>query len=682
MKNQYFKLELLDGAQALWRYLSANGQELPIAPPRFEIDGQTIVAAIENATEVSNKVLPHGPTETVWRGKVCGQVGLHLQIRFQTSPENPVVRFRYTLMSDTARRLTKDNGCDNLAYLGLDFSKAQEVTEVRFSEFRENIHSFCLSEQPVHDRDFENSLAPMGPMLVGSNVGSSFLVAYEHGSPVPGAFLHYHLSPNHLVELRAVKGNYFNGQQLGPDSPFESVWFQFAATSGDTDQLAQHYRDFVLRYMSPNTQSRKPYVFYNTWNYQERNKHWYDKPYLAEMNEERMLAEIDVAHRMGIEVFVIDTGWYQKTGDWQVSSERFPSGLGPIKQKLDGYGMKLGLWFDPCAASISSNMFQDHKDCTQVWQGQEREPHEIWETESSYKMCLSSRYADAFGDELIRLVREVGVTYFKWDAIHQYTCDASNHDHGDGNVSEQERADCQAYRQGQAMTRIVDKLCAACPEAIVDFDITEGGRFVGLGFLSAGKYFLINNGPYHFNYDMPLPADKNWNLFFWPGPARSWICREPLAFDKWIPSVLLLTHYLPDDHAEYQTVSIASLILGQNGIWGDLLRISDEGIELFNYLLSLYKQVRDDITRAYPVRNGNVAGSPEVHEKIHNGRGAVCIFASTEGEYTYVTQHSVDQNFHATPGADVSFDSKGRAIIKSTFPFGKSAAQVVFFGVQ
>ena len=39
-----------------------------------------------------------------------------------------------------------------------------------------------------------------------------------------------------------------------------------------------------------------------------------------------MLAEIDVAQRMGIEVFVIDTGWYARTGDWQVSLERFPDG--------------------------------------------------------------------------------------------------------------------------------------------------------------------------------------------------------------------------------------------------------------------------------------------------------------------------------------------------------------------
>jgi alpha-galactosidase len=106
-----------------------------------------------------------------------------------------------------------------------------------------------------------------------------------------------------------------------------------------------------------------------------------------------------------------------------------------------------------------------------------------------------------------------------------------------------------------------------------------GERTVGLGFLASGKYFLINNGPYYRNYDVPInPKKDNPNLFFYPGAARGWICRTPLTFDKWIPSVLFLTHFLPDDPYENQSIAVGSLILGQNGIWGDLLKISPEGI--------------------------------------------------------------------------------------------------------
>ena len=399
------------------------------------------------------------------------------------------------------------------------------------------------------------------------------------------------------------------------------------------------------------------------------------------MTQERMLAEIDVAHRMGIEVFVLDTGWYEKTGDWQVNLSRFPDGLKAVREKLDGYGMKLGLWFNPTVAAVSSRMRRDHEDCVMSWRGRRQEPHEIWETEASQGLCLVSRYAEAFADELIRLVREVGVTYFKWDAIGQYGCDDPHHQHGTPENTPQERADSYAFQQGTAMARVVDKLCAACPEAIVDFDITEGGRTVGLGFLSAGKYFLINNGPYSSNYDMPVPRDGNVNLFFWPGPARAWVCRAPLTYDKWLPGVLFLTHYLPDDRyvrhdwsgggPEVQTdvnqwISLASLVLGQNGVWGDLLNISEEGIERFGTALGQYTQVRDDITRATVRRTGDVAGSPEVYEKIDpdTGRGVVSAFASAAGHYTFITEAKVAHGIWHNEGVTVSTDAQGRAVLE------------------
>jgi len=433
--------------------------------------------------------------------------------------------------------------------------------------------------------------------------------------------------------------------------------------------------------MTLNAASRKPYIFYNTWAYQERNKWWNGKKFLDSMHHERILNEIDVAHRMGIEVFVLDTGWYEKTGDWRVSLSRFPDGLKAVRKKLDGYGMKLGLWFNPLAAARTSGMYEEHKDCVMTQDGKISGPHGIWETEESYNLCIASRYWEAFADELIRLVKEVGVTYFKWDAIGQYGCNDSNHLHGTADATPAERADCYAFQQVRYMARVVDKLCAECPEAIVDFDVTEGHRSVGLAWLAAGKYFLINNGPYYGNYNIPI--GNVWsNIFVYPGPARPWVCRVPLNFDKWIPSVLFLTHYLPDDPADSQLINIASLILGQNGIWGDLPAISDDGVKLFGDLLGTYRNVRDDITAASPVCIGEVAGSPEVYEKINpaTGCGAVVIFSSAAGKYTYVTANKADAKCRCIGGASVRTDAAGRAVIEATFE--KAGAEIVFFGVE
>jgi len=197
-------------------------------------------------------------------------------------------------------------------------------------------------ERALDLRFFADGEEAMGPILLAGDAAEQLLVAYEHGSTAPDEFLHYRLSPDRSVILEAVKGNYWSGEEIGPDSPFSTIWFELAAVRGDRLALQKAYRSFVLRHLALSPASRRPQIFYNTWNYQERLKHWKGKPYLAEMNSERMLREIDVAHRMGVEVFVIDAGWFEKPGDWQPSPLRFPDGLKAIRAKLDGFGMKLG----------------------------------------------------------------------------------------------------------------------------------------------------------------------------------------------------------------------------------------------------------------------------------------------------------------------------------------------------
>jgi alpha-galactosidase len=695
-------------AQTLWR-LNARGSQRwhAFAPPVFEVEGRAVEARLAALGPAARppRVVHGGVTEHVLAGTLVDDPGLTLEIAWRIAQNSPIVRFRYTLRSTDGRaprRLTKTTGADALLYLGISLADLPDVTEVRFAEFNEMVHSFCLSERAVGRKDFTNGLSLIGPMLVGAapRGDQALLVAYEHGSQVPDAFLAFDLAPDRAVRLRAVKGNYCDGQIVGGEQEesraFTTPWFQAGVVAGDADALAAAYREFVLAHQSPNRESRRPYIFYNTWNFQERNRWWYGQQYLDSMNEARILQEIEVAHRMGIEVFVLDTGWYEKTGDWQVSRARFPRGLAPIKAKLDACGMKMGLWFNPTVAALSSRMRREHEDCLMTRGGKPHDPHGIWETESSQGLCLVSRYGEAFADELIRLAREVGVTYFKWDAIGQYGCDAAGHGHGNEENTPDERRDRYAFLLGGAMARVVDKLCAACPDAIVDFDITEGGRTVGLQFLSAGKYFLINNGPYSSNYDMPVPADGNVNLFFWPGPARAWVCRTPLPYDTWVPSVLFLTHYLPDDRYlvhgwsgsrevvddANQWISIASLVLGQNGIWGDLLRITDEGIARFGRALTAYKQVREEVTRAALVLTGAVGGSPEVYEKIDpaTGRGVVSVFASAAGRYSYVTHSPTAPGAWHNDGVSVARDGSGRARLDVAFE--KAGAKVVFFGVS
>lgn len=685
LKGKDFEVSFPDSKKILWQYKETKtGKTLDFDAPSFEINGKKADCELLDIQKIGEPVkLNIGVTEYVVQGVFRQMPDLFLRITFRVPDSNPVVRFRYELVGTGNHQLTKSEGTDNIRYLSVSVPGVSKIKEVKLSEFNEMVHSFCLSEREMDERNFNNQTSFMGPIVVGSDSGHSFLIAYEHGSQAPDVFLEYTLSAEKTIALNAVKGNYANGFPITMENPFQSVWFEAALIHGNEDFLAEKYRQFILRNMSPNSETRKPYIFYNTWNFQERNKHWYNRAYLSDMTMERMLQEIEVAHKMGIEVFVVDAGWFEKTGDWMASKTRFPDELKQVKAKLDAYGMKLGLWFNPTVAAKSSSMLAKNKDYLKTYNGETGNPFPIWETEESYGMCLVSPYRDAFADELIRLAKEVGVRYFKWDAIGQYGCNDPKHFHGNADNSEQERADCYGFELGKSMNYVVDKLCSVYPDAIVDFDITEGGRSVGLGFLASGKYFLINNGPYYQNYDVPINPDKdNWNIFFYPGAARSWICRTPLTFDKWIPSVLFLTHYLPDDPYENQSIAVGSLILGQNGIWGDLLKISPEGVGFFHETLAYYKQVRDDITQSTMIRDGAVGGSPEVYEKINkeNGKGAMVVFSSHKGSYEYVSKSKPNQKYWSTKGVDIKFDNEGYAVIKVSFE--KAEAKIIYFGVE
>lgn len=516
----------------------------------------------------------------------------------------------------------------------------------------------------------------MGPILAEQRGDICLLTAYEHGSQYPDKFVVFERAGNR-IELKALRGNYWNGQPIGAEA-YETIWLQVGAVQGTIEDLAHAYREFQLKYCTLNAESRKPYIFYNTWAFQERNKFYNKSTYLASMNQERIEQEIDIAHEMGVDVFVIDTGWYQKTGDWEVNLNKFPDGMKSIRQQLEKYGMKLGLWFNPTVAAKTSKLIQKYPHSLSMQNGVKPKPFSIWETEESYPMCLVSEYWKAFADRLIYLVDEIGVTYFKWDGIEQYGCDSKEHFHGGAGCTSEEARDCYAFQLGLYMSKVIDRVCNAHPEVIVDFDITEGGRYVGLGFLSSGKYFSMNNGPYYSNYDITVPEDVWTNIFVLPGPSRGWVMRQNLSYDKWIPSILMMSHYLPDDPENSQLINIASLILGQNGIWGDLLNVSKEGVERFNTILSLYKKVRNDITESYPCTQGRPGSTVEIYEKIsRQGRGVVVLFGNSKCVCEYRLQNAANTD-KVTIFGNAKLVKQDSAV-KILADFNGAEAMIVFF---
>jgi len=666
----------VDGApDHCWTYrVTGSDFALSLAAPEFELDGQPTTAAFIPSAH-SQRSCPNGVVEHHVDGALHDRPDVSLRLTVRVADDDPIVRFRYRLTGAPSARLTKRAGADAASYLAVDLTGDDQLTEVRLSEFDELAHTFRPLEQSIPAQQQCAGATLMGPLLAARRGRHSFVFGYEHGSQVPDAFCAFVLSPTRL-RLAAVKGTYLTGQTL----PYTTVWCQVGAVDGDLDVLAAQYRRFVLTHLSEHAETRRAQVFYNSWALQERTKWWRHGNYLDPMRADRMLAEVDVAHQIGVDVFVLDTGWYVKTGDWQVNTDRFGANLASVTERLDRYGMRLGLWFGPMDAAVSAAATVAHPEYQVSWRGVRRAPRPVWETEDSVRMCVVSGYGDLLAERLIELGRTLGVRYFKWDAIDQYGCDDPGHDHGGPGHTPAERAENYAYQLPLRLTAIADRICSAVPGAIVDFDVTEHRRAVGLAFLAAGKYFLINNRPYHSSLDQPDEPGRNPNVFFYPGPARAQVARTPLPYDRWIPTTLLLTHYLPDDPADSQRVNAASMMLGQNGLWGDLTAVTTDGVARLAELLGHYRRVRDDMAAVAAVRTGVLGGSPEIYEKIDpaTGRGAVIAFSPTAGRYDYLTAAVPVARRWATEGVHSTVDASGRA--RLSLVFERPGAQVAFFG--
>ena len=90
------------------------------------------------------------------------------------------------------------------------------------------------------------------------------------------------------------------------------------------------------------------------------------------LNEDHVRMLVDRAARVGADAVLIDAGWFcpagkegewrERVGDWQVARDRFPGGLGPIREYIKSKGMLFGLWLDPERIGSLSAVAKAHED--------------------------------------------------------------------------------------------------------------------------------------------------------------------------------------------------------------------------------------------------------------------------------------------------------------------------------
>ncbi len=226
-----------------------------------------------------------------------------------------------------------------------------------------------------------------------------------------------------------------------------------------THILHDLYRGHLIR--SPYLHRRRP-VLINNW----------EATYF-DFNTEKLLEIAREASKRGIEMLVMDDGWFQgrhtdsgSLGDWNVDENKLKGGLPYLVGEVQKLGMGFGIWFEPEMVSPDSDLYRAHPDWAIQIPG--REPVQ---SRAQYVLDLSRpEVVDYVYEAVASVLRSAPVSYVKWDMNRQMT-DVGSTYLGKGRQGE------LFHRYVLGLYSLQERLTREFPELLLENCASGGARF-------------------------------------------------------------------------------------------------------------------------------------------------------------------------------------------------------------
>lgn len=192
-----------------------------------------------------------------------------------------------------------------------------------------------------------------------------------------------------------------------------------------------------------------------------------------DVNEEKCLSLAKEAAKLGVELFVVDDGWFKNRsndrkalGDWTTDREKFPRGIGWLAQAIRSEGMELGIWFEPEMVSPDSDLYRSHPDWVI------RSPYyDPVLSRCQYVLDLSNpTVCDYVIQSVSEILEEAEITYVKWDMNRHITDLGSFYLEG-----KKQRELSHRYILG--LYSILETLNQKFPEVLFEGCSSGGGRY-------------------------------------------------------------------------------------------------------------------------------------------------------------------------------------------------------------
>lgn len=192
-----------------------------------------------------------------------------------------------------------------------------------------------------------------------------------------------------------------------------------------------------------------------------------------DFTEEKILNMAKEAANLGVELFVLDDGWFQgrnsdwtSLGDWVADEEKLPDGLDTLCSKICDLGLKFGLWIEPEMVNVESDLYRAHPD----WRLEIAGRH-ISAGRHQYVLDFTNpAVVDAVAKMLFKVFDGLNISYVKWDMNRSLTEVGSTY----WNASHQQSL---YHRFILGVYDLYERLIERYPNILFESCASGGGRF-------------------------------------------------------------------------------------------------------------------------------------------------------------------------------------------------------------
>lgn len=292
------------------------------------------------------------------------------------------------------------------------------------------------------------------------NAGDAYgLTLLYSGNWFAGADVDRYFRPRLMMGL-----NPFNFEwQLNPNEELYAPEVIMSYSSDGIGLMSRQFHNIIRKNVCRGSfRDKERYVLINNW----------EATYM-DFNEEKLLAIADAAADMGVEMLVLDDGWFGRRntdtcslGDWYVNTEKLPDGLKGLGEKLNAKGLKFGLWFEPEMVSPDSDLYRTHPDWCLHTEGRDRHEgrHQLTLDLSRKDVC------DYIVDFLTKTLSESPIAYVKWDMNRHFS------EAGSALLAADNQREV-AHRYMLGLYSILERVTTAFPDVLFEGCSSGGGRF-------------------------------------------------------------------------------------------------------------------------------------------------------------------------------------------------------------